>query len=64
MKLPLWRLLLKRTQGASSQTLGGKPVKSELWRRILTTASRSKVTYFALLARTAASVSPSCCTIL
>ena len=64
MTLPLWRLLLKRTQSACSQTLGGDPVKSESWRWILITASRNSLTYFALLARTAASSSPSSCTIL
>ena len=64
MKLPLWRLLLKRTQSACSQTLGGDLVNSEPWRRILITAPRSRLTYVALLVRTAASASPSCCTIL
>ena len=64
MQLLLWRLLLKRTQSACSQTLGGDPEKSESWRQILITASRNSLTYFAILLRTAASASPSFCTIL
>ena len=46
MTLPLWRLLLKRTQGACSQTLGGDPGKSGSWRWILITASCSRLTLF------------------
>ena len=63
MKLPLWWLLLKRTQSVCSQTFGGDPVKSESWRRILITAFCNSLTYFAILLRTAASASPNCCTI-